>query len=213
MNLTQAWSLLVFVSFFFIIQNKALASLITSSDIASLSVTAPDDWKTYNTHQLFDGIHDRYTKTRFAAYQKSGSLLSTAEPYIISISLVEGKAIDSLGFYNDWRHHLGQQVRSMDIDLYNELGVSLWSGSFSNLQQNSWEKISLFDFSAPVADVKKIDFTVTESQGNHFEIRELLVSYTPSLAQTSSSAVNAPSIAVLISLCLLALVLMRLKKQ
>lgn len=213
MKITQAQLLLVFVSFFFVNHNKAFASLITNSDIASLSVTAPDDWKTYNTHQLFDGIYDRYTETRFAAYQKSGSLLSTTEPYTISISLVEGTAVDSLGFYNDWRHHLNQQVRSMDIDLYNELGVSLWSGSFSNLQQNSWEKISLFDFSTPITDVKKIDFTVTESQGNHFEIRELLVSYTPSLAQSSSSVVNAPSIAVLVSLCLIALVLMRLKKQ
>lgn len=187
-----------------------LANVITSEDIEQLNISSPADWQTYNTHQLFDGISDRYSATRFAAYQKSGDSLSSDNPYNISLMLTSTVSVNSLGFFNDWRYHLDQQVSAMSVSLYNENRGLLWSNQFNNLQQNSWQEIKLFDFSNAIDNVSQIDFNVIGLQGNHFEIRELLVGYTrlPTL-QVSSENVSVPSIAALILLGISALLFRR----
>jgi hypothetical protein len=189
-----------------------LANVITNADIELLSISSPSGWKTYNSEQLFDGISDRYTQTRFAAYQKKGDLLSDDNTYDISLKLIDAISVNSLGFYNDWRHHLGQQVTAMSVSLYNESRGLLWSNSFDDLKQNSWDEIKLVSFSSAIGNVSQIDFKVTGAHGNHFEIRELLVGYSrlPAL-QRSSSQVNTPSIAFLFVIAITALVVGRKK--
>lgn len=194
----------------FLMSTAPLANVITHSNIDQLQILAPSKWQTYNAHQLFDGIDDRYTSTRFVAYQKNGELLSADNPYNIRVMLTGAVAVNSLGFYNDWRHNLHQQVSAMNISLYNSTSDLLWSNDFNQLKQNVWEEIKMFEFSESIADVSRIDFNVFGSQGNHFEIRELLVGFTqrPPL-QASAVSVSAPSLALFGMIGISALILWR----
>lgn len=171
------------------------AEYITNAEIDSISVNAPIQWSTNNIDFLFDGITDRYTPTRFAAYQNGGDLLSNSNTYDIDVALTNGIDIDSISFLNDWRHYLGQQVMSMDVALYNDVSGLLWSDSFSDLKQNSWDVIDLMNFDTPIYDVTDIAFSITGSQGNHFEIRELLVGvHSDTGGELATSEVSTPGI-------------------
>lgn len=178
------------------------AGIIKTEDIAMISIQQPSNWQTFNTQQLFDGIDDRYTPTRFAAYQKKGDLLTSSAPFNISVALVSGVNVSSISFFNDWRYHLNQQVAAMNVSLYGVNSRLLWNSSFNNLQQNTWDKIDLVSFDEAINDVMRIDFTVVKSQGNHFEIREFVVgTQEPLLLNASAtSPVSAPNVGLMLML-------------
>ena len=163
------------------------ASFISNNEIERISISSPSDWTTLNAEQLFDGISDQHTVTRFAAYQNTGSLLSSDNPYQISISFFNAKEVDSISFFNDWGSTFRQQIASMNVTFYDQNNGLLWSNDYDNLKKNSWEEIKLFDFSTPIVDVKSIDFTITGSQGSYFEVRELAVSVTNEPDQPQST--------------------------
>ena len=195
-----------------LVSSKAFASYITQSDIQSIDVTAPAGWQTLNTHQLFDGISDRFTTTRFAAYQEQGDKLSASNPYKISVDLASSVNVTSLGLFNDWNNYLDQQVTSMSIELYDEFAGLLWSNDFSNVMQNTWSEIKLVDFSSAINNVKSVDFYVTGAESNHFEIRELLIAYSDaSNAPPSSVVISAPSILAIILLGIASIMVFRQK--
>ncbi len=177
----------------------ANANFITNDDIDSVNVTAPALWQVYNVNQLFDGIEDRYTNTRFAAYHKNGDLLSNTNVFNISVMLSQNFDVTSLAFFNDWRHSLNQQVAGMNIGLYDDHQRLLWHDDFTNLQQNSWMKIELAKFDIPVFDVRQIEFNVTAMQSDHFEIRELQVGtlIKPNSIQSSVNNASVTGIIVL----------------
>ncbi|MFT4655047.1 MAG: hypothetical protein ACJA0G_002005 [Kangiellaceae bacterium] len=179
------------------------ANIITNADINSISVNGPEKWGAYNIDMLFDGIDDRYTNKRFAAYQNAGELLSQDNPFILSIELINKSHINSLSFFNDWRHQLGQQVTSMDVMFYGSVNNLLWSDSFSDLNKNSWDKIDIINFNTPIFDVTYIDFKVTGAQNDHFEIRELFVRANENLQQNH---VSSPNVLVFILIAMGAIV-------
>lgn len=170
------------------------ASIISNNDIASINFNSPDGWKILNTHQLFDGISDRFSPTRFAAYQKKGDDLSDTNVFNISVSLITGVNVSSISFFNDWNNLLRQQVASMNVELYGANSRLLWADSFSGLQQNTWDKINLVEFAAPVLDVTRIDFNINAKQSDHIEIRELLIGSSNDYKLSQAVEASSPSI-------------------
>ena len=62
-------------------------------------------------------------------------------------------------------------------------------------KQNSWDVIDLMNFDTPIYDVTDIAFSITGSQGNHFEIRELLVGvHSDTGGELATSEVSTPGI-------------------
>jgi len=181
-----------------------ITNILSNSDITSIEVSKPAGWTAHNLDLLFDGNSSRYTKKRFAGYQRSGNLLSDSNSFSINVLLNESVDVSSISFYNDWRHHLGQQVDALSLSLLDSSSQSLWSGSFSDLMLYTWDKIDLVAFKTPVENVRQLDFTVTKSQGNHFEIREFVVETVnmPELAQVSVSAPASIGIVLLSLLCI-----------
>ncbi|WP_371196198.1 hypothetical protein [Glaciecola sp. SC05] len=184
---------------------SAHAKFISNENISELSLLGPEGWEFYNAVQLFDGVTDRYTPTRFAAYQRSGADLSDQQVFNIHVALTTGVNVTSISFFNDWRHHLGQQVRSMNVSLLAENSQLLWHDSFDNLQQGSWDVINLRNFSTPVLNVKQMSFDITGFQGNHFEIRELLVGTAPDKPKLSTVDVSSPTMIIFVSVVMVGL--------
>lgn len=177
---------------------ETITEQLDNSNISDITVTAPSEWSVHNTNLLFDGITDRYTPLRFAGYQNGGDVLSDTNLFTISVSLNNSVNVSGLAFYNDWRHFLGQQVDGMQITMFGGNSAPIWSQDFTGLQQYSWDRIDLVSFNNPILDVNQIDFTVNKSQGNHFEIRELIVETTfESLSNFVSNQVSAPATALI----------------
>jgi hypothetical protein len=187
------------------------AAFISNSEIDSIAVDAPSGWTSINSSALFDGNTSRTDGQRFVGFRNSGGALSSANPFVITVSLTKLFDITSFSIFNDFGQSFRHHVDSIMVSLFDtSSGSAVSQGSFSssNVDSTGWNEFVLFDGLVGTS-VDQIQITIDAIDGINFELREFLVEF----VETDSNAINAPATFATFAMFLIALVSIRKAKS
>lgn len=165
--------------------------IIGSSDVDSISFDLPTGWTASNESALFDGVTKRFGASRFIGFRNNGSDLTLSNPFQIDVDFNSLFDISSFAFYNDWGHHLHQQVASITIDFLDSAAQTIFSNFRSDVQLNSFSLVNVFSTTNAIKDVAGISVKISGIQRTNFEIREFVLEASRSQL-AGQNQVNAP---------------------